>query len=158
MATSESFPRWSLKDLLPDPLDRSVEEHLSKLEKAVSDLEAMRDAMTPEILGKTFAKVLGLLESVNVLMRRLQAYSYLWLSEDTQNEAALNLRDRLDQSLVNFGNRILFFEIWFKDLPDAAAEKLIAQSGDLGYSLESIRRFKQYTLPTGSTPSSACTR
>ena len=50
--------------------------------------------------------------------RRLQAYSFLWFSEDTQNEAALNLRDRLDRSLVDLGNRILFFEIWFKDLPE----------------------------------------
>ena len=44
------------------------------------------------------------------------------------------------------GNRILFFEIWFKDLPDEAAGKLIAGSGDLKYFLESIRRFKPYTL------------
>ena len=80
------------------------------------------------------------------MMRRLQGYSYLWLSEDTQNEAALNMRDRLDQSLVSLGNRILFFEIWFKDLPDSIAEKLIAQCGDLKYFLESIRRFKPYTL------------
>jgi oligoendopeptidase F len=149
MGSAETNPRWSLKDLLPDPLDRAVEEHLSKLEQAVSELEAMREDMTSEISGEAFAKALKLLESVNTLMRRLQAYSYLWLSEDTQKEAALNLRDRLDQSLVSLGNRILFFEIWFKDLPDAAAEKLIAQSGDLKYFLESIRRFKPYTLSEG---------
>jgi oligoendopeptidase F len=149
MGSAETNPRWSLKDLLPDPLDRAVEEHLSKLEQAVSELEAMREDMTSEISGEAFAKALELLESVNTLMRRLQAYSYLWLSEDTQKEAALNLRDRLDQSLVSLGNRILFFEIWFKDLPDAAAEKLIAQSGDLKYFLESIRRFKPYTLSEG---------
>jgi len=146
MGSAETYPRWSLKDLLPDPVDRAVEEHLSKLEQAVSELEGMREGMTPEISGEAFAKALKLLESVNTRMRRLQGYSYLWLSEDTQNEAALNLRDRLDQSLVNLGNRVLFFEIWFKDLPDAAAEKLIAQSGDLKYFLESIRRFKPYTL------------
>jgi oligoendopeptidase F len=149
MGSAETNPRWSLKDLLPDPLDRAVEEHLSKLEQAVSELEAMREDMTSEISGEAFAKALELLESVNTLMRRLQAYSYLWLSEDTQKEAALNLRDRLDQSLVSLGNRILFFEIWFKDLPDAAAEKLIARSGDLKYFLESIRRFKPYTLSEG---------
>ena len=67
-----------------------------------------------------------MLETINTLMRRLQAYSFLWFSEDTQNEAALNLRDRLDRSLVDLGNRVLFFEIWFKDLPDEAAERLIA--------------------------------
>ena len=146
MESPEIYTLWSLKDLLSDPVDQAVKDYLSKLEQAVSDLEGMRDAMTPEIPEGSFAKVLSLLESINSLMRVLQSYSYLWLSEDTQNEAALNLRDRLDQSLVNLSNRILFFEIWFKDLPDAAADKLIAQSGDLKYPLESIRRLRPYTL------------
>jgi len=146
MESPEKNNHWSLKDLLSDPVDQAVKEYLSKLEQAVSDLEGMRDAMTSEIPEGSFAKVLSLLESINSLMRVLQSYSYLWLSEDTQNEAALNLRDRLDQSLVNLSNRILFFEIWFKDLPDAAADKLIAQSGDLKYPLESIRRLRPYTL------------
>jgi oligoendopeptidase F len=138
--------RWSLDDLLPGPVDQAVEQILSTLEKTVSDLEAMRPGMTPEISREDFARALVLLESINSLMARLQAYSYLWLSEDTQNEAALNLRDRLDQQLVDLGNRVLFFEIWFKDLPDEAAERLISESGDLKYFLESIRRFKPYTL------------
>ncbi len=46
----------------------------------------------------------------------------------------------------SFGNRILFFDLWFKDLPDEAAKKLISGSGDLKYLLESVRRFKPYTL------------
>jgi oligoendopeptidase F len=79
-------------------------------------------------------------------MRRLQAYSFLWFAQDTQNEAALNLRDRLDRSLVELGNRFLFFELWFKDLPEPAAQRLITSSGDIRYMLESIRRFKPYTL------------
>jgi oligoendopeptidase F len=79
-------------------------------------------------------------------MHRLEAYSSLWCAEDTQNEAALNLRDRLDRSLIDLGNRVLFFEIWFKDLPEEVAAKLIAGSGDMKYALESIRRFKPYTL------------
>lgn len=146
MGTAETTTRWSLKDLLTEPIGQAIEQRLSELEKAVSSLEAMRPDLTPAITTDGFAKALELLELINTLMRRLQAYSYLWLSEDTQNEAALNLRDRLDQSMVNLGNRVLFFEIWFKDLPDEAAEKLIATSGDYKYFLGSIRRFKPYTL------------
>jgi oligoendopeptidase F len=146
MGISETTPLWSLKDLLPDPVDRAVEQNLSKLEQVVSHLEALRADLTPAISAEKFTQSLELLETINILMRRLQAYSYLWLSEDTQNEAALNLRDRLDQSLVSLGNRVLFYEIWFKDLPDEAAKKLIDQSADLKYFFESIRRFKAYTL------------
>jgi oligoendopeptidase F len=146
MGSTKPTTRWSLKDLLPEPFNPAVQEHLSKLEQDVSEFEGMRAGMTPQISEEEFTKVLKLLETINSRMGRLQAYSYLWLSEDTQNEAALNLRDRLDQSLVNLGNRVLFFEIWFKDLPDPDAQRLIAQSGDLKYFLESIRRFKPHTL------------
>ena len=103
MPTSETTTHWSLKDLLSDPVDQAVEQYLTQLERSVQDLEALRPDLTPEISEEAFAKVLGLLESINSTMRRLQAYSFLWLSEDTQNEAALNLRDRLDHSLVSLG-------------------------------------------------------
>ena len=146
MPSSAGLTHWILKELLPDPVEPAVEDYLKKLESSVSEMEAMRPSMTPEIPEEDFAKVLAMLEGINATMRRLQAFSYLWFSEDTQNEAALNLRDRLDRDLIELGNRILFFEIWFKDLPEPAAERLIACSGDLRYALESTRRFKPYTL------------
>ncbi len=146
MESPETTTRWLLKDLLPDPVEKAVNEQLANLEKAVFELEEMRSNLTAEVTQETFTRATRLLETINSLMRRLQAYSYLWLSEDTQNEAALNQRDRLDQSMVTLGNRVLFFEIWFKDLPEPAAKKLISGSGDLRYFLDSIRRFKPYTL------------
>jgi len=146
MSSPEALTHWSLNDLLPDPVEPAVEALVLKLEGHVSDLEALRPTLTQQISTEEFARVLATLESIHISMKRLQAYSFLWFAEDTQNEAALNLRDRLDRSLIDFGNRILFFEIWFKDLPDDAAEKLIAESGDMKYALVSARRFKPYTL------------
>jgi oligoendopeptidase F len=146
MPFSATLSHWSLKDLFQEPVDQAFDAQLQKLETYVSGLEAMRVLMTSEISTEDFTKILATLETVNVIMRRLGAYSFLWFSEDTQNEAALNLRDRMDRSLVDFGNRILFFELWFKDLPDDVSERLITVSGDMKYSLESIRRFKPFTL------------
>ena len=67
-------------------------------------------------------------------------------AENTQNPAVLNLRDRVDQVLTDVSNRALFFELWFKELPDDIANKLIEHSGDLHYFLETMRRFKPFTL------------
>ncbi len=136
MPSSNELSHWSLKDLLPDPVDQAVEAELKKLEGAVSELEAMRPSMTAQIPQESFAKVLATLDTIKTRMRRLQAYAALWFSEDTQNEAALNLRDRLDRALVGLGNRTLFFDIWFKDLPGEAAARLITSSGDMRYALE----------------------
>ena len=146
MPETAELAHWSLKDLLPEPVEQAVEEQLTQLEGHVSSLEAMRPEMTPEISTEKFATILALLEKSQILMQRLQAYAYLWFSEDTQNEAALNLSDRLDRTLTDLSNRILFFNLWFKDLPEDAAQRLIAASGDIRYSLESIRRFQPYML------------
>ncbi len=138
--------QWSLADLLPEPVDHAVDENLKKLEQAVSEMEAMRSDMTPQISEEAFKKILATLETINIIMKRLEAYSYLWYAENTQDRAALNLRDRLDRALVGLGNRILFFDLWFKELPEEAAARLIAWSGDMHYALESTRNFKPYTL------------
>jgi len=48
-----------LKELLPDPVDQAVEDHLKKLEACVSELEGMRERHDPEISEKAFAKMLS---------------------------------------------------------------------------------------------------
>jgi oligoendopeptidase F len=138
--------RWSLSDLLPKPLDQALDETLSKLEQALSQFEARRELLTSEISLQDFQKVLAILESINILKSRIEGYADLWFAENTQNPAALNLRDRVDQVLTDVSNRALFFELWFKELPDGTTSRLIDQSGDLHYFLETMRRFQPFTL------------
>ena len=38
----EQLTRWSLNDLLPEPVDQSLEEIFSKLEQALGQFEATR--------------------------------------------------------------------------------------------------------------------
>jgi oligoendopeptidase F len=138
--------RWSLSDLLPEPVDQALDETFSKLEQALVEFEATREILTPEIAWQDFNKVLQLLESINILKSRVEGYADLSFAENTQNPAALNLRDRVNQVLTDTGNRALFFEMWFKELADDAAQNLIEHSGDLRYFLETMTRFKPFTL------------
>jgi oligoendopeptidase F len=142
----EQPTRWSLNDLLPEPIEQSLEETFSKLEQALAQFEATRNLLTSEISMQDFQEILVLLESINILKSRIEGYADLSFAEDTQNPAALNLRDRVDQVLTDLSNRALFFELWFKELPDDIANQLIEQSGDLRYFLETMRRFKPFTL------------
>ena len=146
MEQIEKTTRWSLNDLLAEPVDRALTENFSKLEQAVAEFEAMHDSLTSQIRMDQFNKILAVMETVNILTSRIEAYSDLLLAEDTQNPNALNLRDRVDQVLTDTSNRLLFFDLWFKDLPDDAAKPLMEQSGDLRYFLEAMRQFKPFTL------------
>jgi len=146
MEQVEKPTRWSLNDLLPEPVTQTLEETFSKLEQALVTFEAAREILTLEITWQDFNKVLQYLESITLLKSRVEGYADLAFAEDTQNPATLNLRDRVDQVLTDTGNRALFFEMWFKELPDETAQNLIEHSGDLRYFLETMTRFKPFTL------------
>ena len=142
----EQPTRWSLNDLLSEPVDQALEESFSKLEQALGQFEAARESLTSNITLKDFKKVLVLLESINVIKSRIEGYTDLAFNEDMRNSAVLNLRNRVNQVLADAGNRTLFFELWFIEVTDDRANVLIEGSGDLHYFLQTMRRFKPFTL------------
>jgi oligoendopeptidase F len=146
MTQFDTPSRWSLADLLASPVEKTLETTLNKLEQAVTEFEALREPLQQYPQGAEFQTALAKLEEIAILKSRVEGYADLWFTEDTQNPAALNLRDRVDQVLTDTGNRCLFFELWFKELPDETAAALIGQSGDLRYFLETVRRYRPYTL------------
>ncbi len=146
MEQVEKPTRWSLNDLLPEPVEQALEETFSKLEQALVELEATRDMLTPEITWQNFNNILKKLEAITILKSKVEGYADLSFAEDTQNPAALNLRDRVDQVLTDSSNRVLFFEMWFKELSAEVTQNLIEHSGYLHYFLETMTRFKPFTL------------
>ena len=48
--------------------------------------------------------------------------------------------------MAEMQNQILFFELWWKQLDDANADRLMQAAGDYRYWLEEMRHFKKYTL------------
>jgi len=146
MDQTEKPARWSLNDLLAEPVEQALDETFSKLEQALVEFEATRDILTSEITWQDFNVVLKKLEAITIQKSKVEGYADLSFAEDTQNPVALNLRDRVDQVLTDSGNRVLFFEMWFKELSAEATQNLIEHSGDLRYFLETMTRFKPFTL------------
>ena len=148
MSNSLSFEqtRWSLDDLLPTTEGPELDQRLEGLEAAVTQLEASRDLLSPDLAEEEFKRLMAVFEEINAIAYRLQAYGYLWYAEDTQDEDALAFRGRMDRLLTEAQNRMLFFTLWWKGLDDEPAERLLAVSGDNRYFLESLRRFKPHTL------------
>lgn len=135
--------RWSLKDILDE---QQIDQQLEQLEQAVAAFEALRPQLTPDISESEFLDVLRRYEELSATLRALGAYAELWFSEDTQNQAALSLQGRLDQIGADASNRLVFFSLWVKDLPDESIDRLMQFSGDRRYFIDSLRRFKPYLL------------
>jgi len=138
--------RWSLVDLIPSPDGPELAAYVEKLEKTVMALENKRSVLSEGISEEEFSKIIKLIEEIGALARRLGAYASLWFAEDTSNQAALAFQGRIEKLLADVHNRTLFFELWWKGLADRTADRLIKASGDVAYYLESLRRFKPYTL------------
>ena len=138
--------RWSLKALLPSSDGPQLNDYLSQLEETLGDLEAARLRLRPDLALTEFQDILKRYETVNDVARRLGGYAFLWFTENTQHQPALNFKGRIDQLMAQASNRMLFFSLWIKNLTAAEADRLLAASGDLRYHLESLRRFKPHTL------------
>jgi len=137
---------WSLEALLPAHEGEQLEGILTELEERVSTLEDERDQLSPQMSSERFLELMELLESIRTLQVRLTGYARLWFAEDTQSQDALAFLGRMQQLATETQNRLLFFELWWKGLEEDAAQRLLAESGDYAYYLETLRRFRPHTL------------
>jgi oligoendopeptidase F len=141
---------WTLEALVPTregvPDSEALAQMLSDLDQEVSRFEANREHLSADISSDEFLGLVRLAETIHATLGRLSAYAYLWLSEDTQLQEALSFMGQMDQLSSDIRNRTLFFSLWWKELDDESAQRLLADSGDYAYYLESMRRFKPYTL------------
>ena len=138
--------RWSLADLFPGIDSPELEAAFPKLEALVAEFEKVRPDLTSEISAERFMEIIKLDEEATQLAYKLNAFANLSFAQNTQDQPAQSLMARVDQFMAELSNRTLFFGLWWKDLPDATAERLMASAGDIRYYLEEMRHFKPHTL------------
>ncbi len=140
---------WDLSELLPKPTEEVFSREIGRLEEAVESFELLRETLSPEMEPAEFLAVMRRYEDIMEMIDVVGGYSSLWFSSDTQSAAALSFRSHIRQVITQLHNRFLFFELWWKGLPDAQAERLLPDATtevDLRHYLLELRRFKPYTL------------
>ncbi len=123
-----------------------MEAAFSELEKMVAEFETQREQLSPEIPTDDFMSMIRELEGINHLAYRIYGFASLSFAADTQDQTVQAFLARVDQFMADMQNRTLFFSLWWKDLNDEAAERLMAASGDYRYWLDELRHFKPHTL------------
>ncbi len=146
MTTKYTQKSWSLADLFPSHDGPEVQAAFTDMEKMADELEAYREKLTADIHFDAFMDIIKLVEKLTDLAVRMNAFAYLFFSSDTQNQAGITFITKVDQFTAVMQNRILFFSLWWKELDDAAANRLMEGTGDYRYWLEAMRLFKPHTL------------
>ncbi len=146
MTNTYTQKRWSLSALFPGHDSPEFNGAMESVEDAVSKYEEIRPKLTADIDQDTFQEIVTELEEITIQIHRLAVFTGLWLTEDTQNQDALALQAKIDQFLVTLQNKIIFFNLWWKELDQKNADRLMKTAGDLQYWLEEMRHFTPHTL------------
>jgi len=123
-----------------------MQSAIEELQTRTAKFEAMRARLRPDISPEELLELIHQLEIITNLSQRLHAYAGLSFAENTQSQSAQTLLARMDQLMAQISNRLLFFSLWWKGLDDENAARLMTAAGEFRYWLETMRRFKPYTL------------
>jgi oligoendopeptidase F len=137
---------WSLQDLYPAADSPEFEASFEVIETLVTEFEKVRESLSEDISVDAFMDAIHQIDKITRIGHKMYAYVQLWYTQDTQNEKAMALMGRVDQFVTGLSNRTLFFTLWWKQVSDKTAQRLLDASGDYRYWLEQIRNFKDYTL------------
>jgi oligoendopeptidase F len=141
-----SVKKWDLSELFPGFDSPELQGAFDNVEEQVTLFEGVRGKLIPDMDAETFLDVVRTSEETARVINRIYAFAGLSFAADTQDQTAQSLMGRVQQFVAEIQNRTLFFNLWWKDLDDANAQRLMDASGDYRYYLEEIRHFKPHTL------------
>ncbi|HSG42794.1 MAG TPA: M3 family oligoendopeptidase, partial [Anaerolineales bacterium] len=138
--------KWNLDELFTGFDSPELQGAFDNVEEEVTSFEGVRDKLKPDMDVETFLEVVRASETTSRTINRIYAFISLSFAADTQDQTAQSYMARVQQFAAEMSNRTLFFSLWWKELDEANAERLMAESGDYRYYLEELRHFKPHTL------------
>src|SRR4026207_52503 len=141
-----TIKKWKLAELFPGFDSPELQAAFDNVEEQVASFEGVRGKLNPDMDAETFLEAVRASEATARLAKKVYSFAGLLFAEDTQNQNAQTLMARVQQFGAEMQNRTLFFSLWWKDVDDKNAERLMSASGDYRYYLEEMRHFKPHTL------------
>ena len=138
--------KWDLSQLYPGYESPELQSGFDMIEEQVTSFEGVRNKLKPDMPADQFLDVLKASEITARVGNKLYSFAGLSFTADTQDQKAQALQARVMQFLAEIENRTLFFSLWWKELDDENAKRLMDASGDYRYYLEAMRLYKLHTL------------
>ena len=138
---------WTLDELVKDSSDASLQRQIKKLEKMASEFEKIKTSLGSSISARQFQKILSRLEEIHEEASRISGYASLCYSANTQSDEATSLLTSTHKLSSEISNKILFFDLWWKNqLDEKNARRLLKSTGELTEYLAHKRLLAKYTL------------
>jgi len=118
--------RWDLAGLVKDPSGDEFARFLESIEDQLAQFERSRQSLRPDIPPAEFESLIHALESISDKISIASGYAHLRYYADTSSNESSALVIRMEKLESEIGNRMLFFDLWFKkQLDDENASRLI---------------------------------
>lgn len=137
---------WTLDELFAGVDSPEVQAALEEMEEQVIAFEAARTQLEGGLDEETFTALLEDYEQLYRLASRLSGFASLTFAADTQNQQAQSFMARTQQVIAEMDNRTMFFKLWWKQLGEEEAARLLEAAGPYRYWLEQLRLQRPYTL------------
>ena len=121
---------WDLSQLYPSFDSAELQNSFDMIEEHVASFEGVRGKLTSDISSEQFMEIMKSDESATRIANKLYSFAGLSFTADTQDQKAQALQARVMQFLAENQNRTLFFSLWWKELDEANANRLMNASGD----------------------------
>ena len=138
--------KWDLSALYPSYESAELQSAFDRIDEQVTSFEGLRDKLKPDMPEEQFLQAVKSSEETARVANKIYSFAGLSFSADTQDQRAQTLQNRVLQFLAEVENRSMFFSLWWKELDDENAKRLMSNSGDYRYYLEAIRLYKPHTL------------
>jgi len=138
--------KWSLAPLYAGYDSAELQSAFDMAEEQVASFEGARAKLAADMPAEQLLQTLKASEEISRILRKIYAFAGLSFTANTQDQQAQSLQARAQQFWADVENRMLFFSLWWKDVDEANAQRLMDAAGDYRYYLQALRHFKPHTL------------
>lgn len=139
--------RWRLNDLIDNKKNTS-QIYLEKISNEVKKFEKSKKFLNDSITIQKFSNIMNLVENISEKLNRVMGHAHLQYCTDTNSNKYSALVTEMELLGTDISNKLLIFDIWFKNILNENVAKKLIQNIDPVYRefLQHKRLMGKYTL------------
>ncbi len=139
---------WDLSIFYDRSDDPAIQQDLDRLGSMADDYSAKYRGRVAQLDSEEMVDALMEQEAIQDLAGRISSYAFLNYATDTNDPKLGALVQKITEYSSQLSQKLMFFDLEWKDAPDDQAQKLLNDPtlGKYKHPLEAERRYKPYTL------------
>ena len=139
---------WDLSIFYSSADDPAIQRDLDHAMQMADDYAAKYRGRVAQLDAEEMVDALIEQEEIQDFAGRISSYAFLNYATDTRDPKLGALVQKITEYGSQFSQKLMFFDLEWKDVPDEHAQKLLADPtlGKYHHPLEAERRYKPYTL------------